>query len=674
MLMSSRVKAIIRILVEERRYVTVKEIADKIKISERTVYRSFQEITEILQPYDLKLETASKKGVRIAGKDRDRHKIVKYLDEGVSTQIIEPKNRSQWILFELIHQEEPLKTEALAIDLRTSVPTVRNDLKKIQQQCEQYELQLIQKKGQGVYLKGSQKDKDRLLVNIIREVIDVEKILLWMDGNQESFHPFLIAMEEEGIADQIRNCHQCLHNISVDLEEYGYYMEDGTYVEFVLLTALMLRRKEKVQIEEPAQEHETEKQITQRVKDKLQKEFKIQINADKTKELYQILHMSIAAKTIKQWSAQNYELKNKVREFVCLVEDQMGICLVQDQKLMEGLVVHIEKALKRIRSNMCISNPMVKEIQKEYEQLFQMIEKSITTVFPEDYFPEDEIGYLVLYFAVSLDNIAKKTFRVLVVCSSGMGSSKMLASRLEREIPEICVRKIVSLIGLGKEDLNQYDLILSTIPLYLDQDIYLKVSPLLNPKELEIVKEKIRRHKHKTLRKIEKEDRDENFYRTKNGVASLTRLHNVIEEMLRILKDFKVIRCETKEAGENLKEEILKKPQENRDDIKDAFFMIPTTKVGYYEYVSKTVRSIILNIYYFEKEEIADKNFKEKMKSMVTLIYPEEMNESEKEIIHFITSQIIEDTSLLHLIELGDETAVRQRLSLQYMEHLREHM
>lgn len=144
--------------------------------------------------------------------------------------------------------------------------------------------------------------------------------------------------------------------------------------------------------------------------------------------------------------------------------------------------------------------------------------------------------------------------------------------------------------------------------------------------------------------------------------------------MLRILKDFKVIRCETKEAGENLKEEILKKPQENRDDIKDAFFMIPTTKVGYYEYVSKTVRSIILNIYYFEKEEIADKNFKEKMKSMVTLIYPEEMNESEKEIIHFITSQIIEDTSLLHLIELGDETAVRQRLSLQYMEHLREHM
>ena len=142
------------------------------------------------------------------------------------------------------------------------------------------------------------------------------------------------------------------------------------------------------------------------------------------------------------------------------------------------------------------------EIEKDYEQLFDIVKTSVREAFPEDYFPEDEIGYLVLYFAVSLDNITKKTFRILVVCSSGMGSSKMLASRLEREIPEIYVRKIVSLIGLGKEDLNEYDLILSTVPLYLDSSDYLKVSPLLNPQELEMVKEKIRRHKHKTLKRI----------------------------------------------------------------------------------------------------------------------------------------------------------------------------
>ena len=118
---------------------------------------------------------------------------------------------------------------------------------------------------------------------------------------------------------------------------------------------------------------------------------------------------------------------------------------------MDGLVAHMDKALKRIRSGMSISNPIIREIEKDYKELFQIIKRSARLVFSEDYFPEDEIGYLVLYFAVSLDNITKKTFRILVVCSSGMGSSKMLASRLEREIPEIYVRKIVSLIGLGKK-------------------------------------------------------------------------------------------------------------------------------------------------------------------------------------------------------------------------------
>ena len=59
---------------------------------------------------------------------------------------------------------------------------------------------------------------------------------------------------------------------------------------------------------------------------------------------------------------------------------------------------------------MSISNPIIREIEKDYEQLFDIVKTSVREAFPEDYFPEDEIGYLVLYFAVSLDNITKKPF------------------------------------------------------------------------------------------------------------------------------------------------------------------------------------------------------------------------------------------------------------------------
>lgn len=102
-------------------------------------------------------------------------------------------------------------------------------------------------------------------------------------------------------------------------------------------------------------------------------------------------------------------------------------------------------------------------MKKDYEELFGIIREGADRIFQDDFFPDDEIGYLVLYFAVSLDKVMKRSFRILVVCSGGMGSSKMLAHRVEQEIPEICVSKEVSLVGFGQENLDEYDLILSTI-------------------------------------------------------------------------------------------------------------------------------------------------------------------------------------------------------------------
>lgn len=192
MLMSTRTKEIIQIIILEHGYITMKKIADKMKISERTVYRNMNEISDVLAEYDLTLETVSKKGVKIVGSGKNREELKLYLEAEVYTQVVEPKERRNRILFELIHSENYIKAEALAIDLKTSLPTIRNDLKKISELCESYQIELVQKKGEGIYLKGHQKERDCLLVNILRETIEIERLLSWMDGNTESFHPFLL--------------------------------------------------------------------------------------------------------------------------------------------------------------------------------------------------------------------------------------------------------------------------------------------------------------------------------------------------------------------------------------------------------------------------------------------------------------------------------------------------
>ena len=106
--------------------------------------------------------------------------------------------------------------------------------------------------------------------------------------------------------------------------------------------------------------------------------------------------------------------------------------------------------------------------------------------------PDDEIGYIVIYFIASMEYLTKQSIEVLVVCASGMGSSKMLRSRLEREFAEIGVEKIISLHKLSDEDLSRYDLIISTVPLDLADDKYICVSPLLNDRDKEETRKRIK--------------------------------------------------------------------------------------------------------------------------------------------------------------------------------------
>ena len=485
MLMSNRVKDIIQIVLSSRDFVTMKDIANKMNVSERTVYREIPEVTEVLRQYQITLETVSKKGIRAVGLPERIQKLQEELGEQKKLQVVDPKERMYFVLLELLHQDDFMKTEALAIDMGTSLPTIRNDLKKIEKILPEYNIKLISKKGDGICLSGEQVARDHLMVNIIMKNTDVDVIVHWLAGNVRQFHPFMQKLDEYGYMDLFQTCEGILKDISHKLIQKNYQILDQKYAELVMDISVGKRNNENVFV-------------------------------------------------------KNFVLKPKIQEFVELVEGRMGITLSQDTKLMDGLLTHIDKALVRTRSGMSISNPIIRDIEKDYAQLFTIIKDTVRKVFPDDYFPDDEIGYLVLYFAVSLDNITKKTFRVLVVCSSGMGSSKMLASRLEREIPEIYVRKIVSLVGLGEEDLNDYDLILSTIPLYLKDREYLKVSPLLNDNELEIVKEKIRRHKHQTLRKIEEQERKAAELENSDSIISLKQLKQLTTWAVDLLTEFHV--------------------------------------------------------------------------------------------------------------------------------------
>src|SRR5699024_9274660 len=110
----------------------------------------------------------------------------------------------------------------------------------------------------------------------------------------------------------------------------------------------------------------------------------------------------------------------------------------KNANLLKDLVAHLKPSKYRMKKNMDIYNPLLDDIQRDYPYLFTILQEAVEAVFPTITFPADEIGYLVLHFgAVLFDKPFTKPVNALVVCASGIGTAKILASQLQQQFPEI---------------------------------------------------------------------------------------------------------------------------------------------------------------------------------------------------------------------------------------------
>src|SRR5699024_8575093 len=110
------------------------------------------------------------------------------------------------------------------------------------------------------------------------------------------------------------------------------------------------------------------------------------------------------------------------------VSDNVHHDLTQNHSLFNDLVAHLKPSLYRLEQGLTIHNPLLGEIMEDYNDLFHLLEDAVEHIYPDIIFPDDEIGYLVFHFAAALlKDETTANFRALVICSSGIGTSKILA-------------------------------------------------------------------------------------------------------------------------------------------------------------------------------------------------------------------------------------------------------
>ncbi|WP_415632929.1 BglG family transcription antiterminator [Oenococcus sp.] len=146
-----------------------------------------------------------------------------------------------------------------------------------------------------------------------------------------------------------------------------------------------------------------------------------------------------------------------------------GINLKLDS-LQASLATHLLSAYYRIKLDISYQNENLSLIQVKYHDLFTFTELAMKPFqeFIQKKIPEDEVALVTLYFggalkAIEDEDLKRNSNTVMIVCSSGVGTSRILKQQLEERFPEISFSRPFNLLSFENSSLINIKLIISTI-------------------------------------------------------------------------------------------------------------------------------------------------------------------------------------------------------------------
>lgn len=688
MYVTGRERKLLEILLNAQGEATIKELAHELDVSTRTVHRDMKNIEEILQSYHIKLERKAGSGFLIHGSVSDRERLSQAINEQIAFDYT-PEERHVLLLSRLLEAKEPVKLFALANELGVTVATLSNDLDKLEESVSEFSLELVRKRGYGVEVRGEESDIREAISHLIMQHMDELDFLSLLrqhaiDSPQSPVDEItdqLLGMVDK---EKLKEIEKYLENLRDSLP---YHLADNAYIGLLVHLSLAIERIQQGETIDMAGDYlnsikaSKEYEIASGLIHDLEEAFEITI--PEAEIGYTTMHlMGAKARYHKDHILEDTSLSVafKAKQLVEIVSKDIGVDLQQSRTLLNDLVVHLKPSVYRIQQRMDIQNPLTEQIKEDYPELFQKVEKALNKIFPKLKFPQEETAYVVMHFASALLNIEDlRGLRVLVVCSSGIGTAKILAAKLQRQFKDIETVEHHSLFDLEKLSLDEYDLVISTINLMSIND-YVQVNPILPTSDIHKVEHAIRRVRisGQLNRKLEKKEtkivEDHTLQSIRKSVESIQRYAMIVNQVLDGLSVDEIDGNTPSEAltqscehlsewlpgCEGVIDELL-----NREKI--GGLGIPDTKLALYHTRSTALTKVSFTIHNLKKPLLVKGMDNENMyvETLLLMLAPEDLHTEGLEVMSFISSLIVEDEECIEIFQSKEEERIIHYLSNQ---------
>ncbi|MBQ6487873.1 MAG: PRD domain-containing protein [Solobacterium sp.] len=461
--LSKRETMLIQRLAQTQGYVSQSELCEFLEIKPRTLRECIRSFRNSFQSQaGIDIESGIGIGYRLVVKDKDKYYAFQkeMLNSLVNEQTVisgSQDDRVKYMIRVLLSAKKPVRTEQLADRMYIARSTIADDLKKVREQLADFQLTLKTIYGEGVRVEGDERN--------IREAIARTLISEPFNNHEAELMDLYFEPGVRNIAE--RTIHETLN-------KYDYHMADAgfRYLLIHILVAIS-RICTETYIDDSSGKLSELKQmeewkIAEDIYSSIGKQLQLEIPESEIG--YVTIHLAGKRMIVNENELILYpETLNMLVRILDAVKVNYHYDFLGDTDLFAALAMHMQPLLHRAKFGLHISNPMLETIMTKNSLAFDMGTLAADEIIAQTGYAVDknEIGYMALHFALAIEkNRYHHRKKILVVCASGAGTSRILEYRLRNALGS----KNTDIMTAGYYELEkdphvECDLILSTVPI-----------------------------------------------------------------------------------------------------------------------------------------------------------------------------------------------------------------
>lgn len=447
-------------LLSETEHRTASEIGEALGISERTARNRLKELKRALDKEKVaSLISQTRYGYHLQVIDRSVYE--KFLSElRISADDLPQtgKERSDYLLAYLVNQDSYVKMADLCEFLFVSESTLSGSMRFVEQVLNRFHLTLERRPNYGIKVQGSEFDIRKL----VEEYFVRSNYMVLIDKEHQQ-------KEMLYIAEIIQNL---FGEYKISISEIAF----DAFVSYVYVAQKRMQRGHYIIFDGTQdfgnielKEYSFVEALTKALEEKGYAKY------NETEKQYLVIYLS--GKRIignKMENDTNFVIQEKIDLLVIqmlqLIDNEYKIDLRNDFELRMALNQHLVPLDIRLRYNIPYKNPILDEIKKDSSLAYDMAYRTseVLKSYYKREIPEDEIGYIALIIALALERKKDKNhkFSILLICSTGKGTSRLLKYRYQHEFEEYLREIFVcDLLELKNFDFQKVDYVFTTVPI-----------------------------------------------------------------------------------------------------------------------------------------------------------------------------------------------------------------